>query len=160
MSTKTDYTVEEWNQLIVAPMMAGMSIIYADLSMKGFVTEGKAMKNAMQKTPADAPEQELVTSLVADIKAKPSDFWKSETKKISMKNDEETAVALQQISDTAAMLDGKAGAEEAAAYKQWVLFVAQTVAEAAKEGGLFSKKVLVSDKEKARIEEIKQALGA
>jgi hypothetical protein len=41
-----------------------------------------------------------------------------------------------------------------------LMSVAQATAEAAKEGRMFHKKVLVSDKEKAMLERIQQALNA
>ena len=48
----------------------------------------------------------------------------------------------------------KASAEDAEAYRTWVLAVGQKVAEAAKDGG-----VLVSDSEKALLKELSEALG-
>ena len=49
----------------------------------------------------------------------------------------------------------KASAEEAEAYRAWVLAVGQQVAEAAKDGG-----VLISGQEKALLKELREALGA
>lgn len=48
----------------------------------------------------------------------------------------------------------KATAEDAGAYRTWVLAVGQQVAEAAKDGG-----VLVSDQEQALLKELGEALG-
>jgi uroporphyrinogen-III synthase len=55
---------------------------------------------------------------------------------------------------SAAMALSKTTAEEAMAYKKWVLAIGQKVAEAAKEHG-----VAVSDPEKAVLSEISAALG-
>ena len=49
----------------------------------------------------------------------------------------------------------KATAEDAGAYRTWVLAVGQKVAEAAKDGG-----VPVSDQEKALLKEMEEALAA
>ena len=155
MTTQTDFTPEEWKQLIYAPLIAGSLIIGSDISVTGFVKEAKAMKEATLNY--EAADQSLVADLVADFVKRMEAKEKFEAPKFS--NEEEISAALKQISDAAATLEAKATPEDAKSFSQWVMNVAQATAEAAKEGGMFSKKVLVSDKEKAMLERIQQALG-
>ena len=66
---------------------------------------------------------------------------------------------MERIREAAAILKAKATPEEFDSFKAWVMHTAQVTAEAAKEGKAFHKKVRVSDKEKAMMERIQQALG-
>ena len=156
MTTQTDFTPEEWKQLIYTPLVAGTLIIGSDISVTGFVKEAKAMKETALNY--DATDQGLVADLIADFAKRMEAKEKFEAPKFS--NEEEIAAILKQISDEAVILEAKATPEETDAFRQWVMSVAQATAEAAKEGSMFHKKVLVSDKEKAMLERIQQALNA
>ena len=70
------------------------------------------------------------------------------------------AYLLEQLRSAATVLDAKATPDEAKGYKQWVVSVAVTVANAAKEGGFLGiGGELISDKEKAALESVSSALG-
>ena len=61
---------------------------------------------------------------------------------------------------SAAAIVGQKTPNEAAAYKSWLLQIANSVAEASKEGGFLGfGGVAVSDAEKATLSEIASALG-
>jgi hypothetical protein len=156
MTIQTDFTPEEWKQLIYTPFVAGSLVIGSDISVTGFVKEAKAMKESMMNYAA--ADQGLVADLIADFAKRMEAKEKFEAPKFS--NEDEISAALKQISDAAAILEAKAAPEEADSFQQWVMSVAQATAEAAKEGRMFHKKVLVSDKEKAMLERIQQALNA
>jgi hypothetical protein len=60
----------------------------------------------------------------------------------------------------AALIEKKAKPEEAQGFKQWLVTVAQRVAEAAKEGGFLGfGGTQVSEQETATIKELSTALG-
>ena len=68
---------------------------------------------------------------------------------------------LDELRAVAALLDTKAPAEDAAAFKTWLKEVAQKAAEAGTEGGFLGfGGVAVSDAEKATLSEIARALGS
>jgi hypothetical protein len=69
-------------------------------------------------------------------------------------------VALQGLRDVMAILVSKATAAEIAAVQEWLLFVAQTTADASKEGALGLVGPRVSEKEETALAEIKEALTA
>ncbi len=68
--------------------------------------------------------------------------------------------ARQGLRQAADLLDEKCLSEEAAGFKQWIMDIAQAVAEADKEGSHFGiGGVKVTNKEKAALAEIKSYLG-
>lgn len=69
--------------------------------------------------------------------------------------------ALEALRNVVAMLDDKAGVEEADGFKRWLANIAVVVAEAGKEdqGFLGMRGVMVNDAERAVLKEISDALG-
>ena len=75
------------------------------------------------------------------------------------------SLAGQQILDelraVIAIVSSKAGAEEIAAFKEWLLTTAQAAADAAKEGGFMGfHATQVSQGEKAMLDQVRTALQA
>jgi len=161
MSTKADYSEEEWTQLMMAPVNGGMYIIMADLHVTSMPGEMQGMFKSMIEQPVPEGAQELVGSLVEDFKAKAENKEKMETPDSSKQDPEQfKKKVMESLSSTAALLTEKSSEEEAAGYKQWLMGVAQATAEAGKEGGFLGiGGVRVSDKEKAALGEISTAIG-
>ena len=161
MTTKVDYTEEEWALLMQAPVTGGMLVIMADLHVTSMVGELKGMFKGMMEQPIPEGAQELLGSLLEDIKAKSENKEKMETPDTT--GEDAAAIKagmVQSISDVASLVDTKCSEDEALGYKQWFMGVAQATAEAGKEGGFLGiGAVRVSDKEKAMMKEISQALG-
>ncbi len=159
MTTKSDYTEEEWNGLMTAPVMAGTYIIAADVSITAMGKEMKGMLKAIQKQDVPEASRDLVGAVVADIVAKSSDKEKMEAPEME-KGPDGLQQILNGIVEATAVLETKSNPDEAAGYKQWVLQVAQATAEAGKEGGFLGiGAVRVSDKEKAALAKLKTTLG-
>ena len=161
MTTKADYTEEEWAQLLKAPVTGGMLVIMADLHVTSMVGELSGMFKGMVEQPAPEEAQDLLGSLLEDIKAKSENKEKMETPDTSGKDGAAVkAEMVQSLRDVASLVDTKCSPDEATGYKQWLMGVAEATAEAGKEGGFLGiGAVRVSDKEKAAMEEISQALG-
>lgn len=161
MTTKADYTEEEWKQLMQAPVTGGMLVIMADLHVTSMVGELKGMFKGMVEQPAPDGAQELLGSLLEDIKAKAENKEKMETPDTSSKDAAAVKVEMvQSLRDVTSLVDTKCSKDEASGYKQWLMGVAEATAEAGKEGGVLGiGAVRVSDKEKAVMKEISQALG-
>jgi len=161
MTTKVDYTEEEWAQLMQAPVTGGMLIIMADLHVTSMVGELKGLFQGMVEQPVPEGAQELLGSLLQDIKAKSENKEKMETPDTSGKDAAAVkAEMVQSLHDVASLVDTKCSEDEALGYKQWLMGVAEATAEAGKEGGLLGiGAVRVSDKEKAEMAEISQVLG-
>ena len=67
-------------------------------------------------------------------------------------------VAIQGLRDVMTILQAKATPEEISAFKDWLMYVANTTAEASKEGALGLLGPRVSDKEKSALDEIRSTL--
>jgi hypothetical protein len=161
MTTKADCTEEEWAQLMQAPVDVGMLVIMADLHVTSMVGEMKGMFKGMMEKPTPEGAQELVGSLLEDIQAMAEKKEKMEMPDTKGKDPAAvTAEFMQSLTDVASLVDEKCAEDEAVGYKQWLMGVAETTAEAGKEGGFLGiGAVRVSDKERAMMNEISLALG-
>lgn len=144
MTTKADFTEQEWNAVLEGPPSAGMIIVTA--SKGGTFREtfaiGKAYAEARKQHGASQLLDEIVT-------AKPEvDHTRYST------IDELKQHGLQHIRDAVEVLQAKATPEELEDYRRFVLAVAERVAHAHREDGME-----VSGPEQAAIDEISTALG-
>ena len=156
MSTKADYTKEEWDLIVKSPVMAAMAVIAASPSgpigvLKEMFAVGKGLWAG-----AEGTTNPLIGALVADLKAGARPAMPTERPQDLAHAKAQAIAACREV---AALLDRKAPAE-AEGFKRWLLGSAQGVAEAAKEGGVFGiGGVKVSEAEKAALAEVAQALG-
>ena len=159
MSVKDKFTPDEWKSLLAAPMLAAYAVAGAAPSgQEEFVREMAAVGEGVAEGERRAAEGSLLGAVLADIVANAEDERRGETEKVPV--GEVKGRALDACRAAAAALGAKADAAEAYEYKRWVLVVAEKVAAAAKEGGLFGLGgEQVSGGEIATINEIGEALG-
>ena len=158
MTTKTDFTAEEWEKLLEAPMSITMYIAVVSPSIFGSIKEAVSVaKNIAKKT------KEGTTELLSFILA---DFQDKETAKQAQPEFESKDPAsikqevLDELGAVVVLLDEKATAGEASEIKSWLYQVGVDTANASKEGGFLGiGAVRVSDEEKAALVEIAGALG-
>jgi len=156
MSTKADFSADEWDLLRTSPMMAGLLVIAASPSGPiGLVQESAAMGRMILEA-ATTAQTPLLKSLADDTKSSMS-FTKTPMGA--------TPAAIQQAATeilrrTSELLGTKATPEEATEVKEWLTKVAQATAEAAREGGFLGfGGTLVSEEEKAAIAKVSSTLG-
>ena len=156
MSTKADYTKEEWDLIVKSPVMAAMAVIAASPSGPiGVIKEMFAVGKGLWAG-AEGTTNPLIGALIADLKAGARPAMPTERPHDLAQTKTQAVAACREV---AALLDRKAPAE-ADDFKRWLLRSAQGVAEAAKEGGVFGiGGVQVSEAEKAALAEVAQALG-
>lgn len=158
MTTKSDYSEQEWELLLQAPIMAGTYIMVSDISVTAMAKEMKGMFKAMISTSAPPEAEALVASLVTDLQARSQDKEKLEQAEIEEGADP-LGQMLDQIGQALAVLDEKAP-QEKNGFCTWLMGVAQGTAEAGKEGGFLGiGAVRVSDKEKAALDKLSRYLG-
>lgn len=159
MSVKDKFTTEEWNGLLKAPMLVSYAVAGAAPSkQEEFVREMAAVAEGIIEGEHRAAKDSLLGAVVADIVANAEDERRGQTEKLSL--DEVKGRALDTCRTVAAMLETKVSPEEAYEYKRWVLVVAEKVAAAAKEGGIFGfGGEQISGSEIAIINEIGEALS-
>lgn len=157
MSSKSDYSAEEWSLLAKSPFMTGLIVSLASPSgITGVLSESLVVSKALIAASESQPEHTLLKDLVEDIKATKGQIAKAE----GLTPMNAKTAAPQSLQQAAALLSQKATPEEATAFKAWLKDIAKQSAEAAKEGGFFGiGGVQVSDAEKAALEQINTILG-
>lgn len=158
MSVKGNFTPEEWKNLLKAPMLAAYAVAGSAPSKKDdFIKEMAAVADGIVEGEQRAPKSSLLGEVVAEIIANAEDEQRGQTEKLSL--DDARSKALDTCRAAAAAVEAKATPEEAHEYKRWVLVVAEKVAAAAKEGGLFGfGGEQISGGEIATINEIGEAI--
>jgi hypothetical protein len=160
MATKADFTVDEWTQIQRAPFMAGLAVVAASPSGPfGVVKELFAVGRMLGAVKTQGTSNDLIKALVADIEAGAKDL--SAPAELKGKTPEQVKTyAIESLRQVAALIDKKTKPDEAQGFKQWLVSVAQKVAEAAKEGGFLGfGGTQVSEQEAATIKELSTALG-
>jgi len=158
MTTKTDFTTEEWDALLAGPLAASMYIVVASPSVFGSIKEIAAMSKELLTT-ADRPDlTELLRSMLSDYQNK--ETIKKVMPKVKGKPDEALDALRAYIEKAVALLNEKATAEESAQIRQWMYDLAIKTAEAAKEGGFLGiGAVRVSEAEKKALVDLAGILG-
>jgi hypothetical protein len=160
MATKADFTVDEWTQIQRAPFMAGLAVVAASPSGPfGVVKELFAVGRMLGAVKTEGTSNDLIKALVGDIEAGAKDL--SAPAELKGKTPEQVkSYAIESLRQVAALIDKKTKPDEAEGFKQWLVSVAQKVAEAAKEGGFLGfGGTQVSEQEAATIKELSTALG-
>jgi hypothetical protein len=149
MTTKADFTDEEWKLVLQGPTSAGLLVIASDRG--GSVRESFSMAKAYAEARQEHGDSELLDTIVS---AKP------EVDKARPSSPEELQErGLQHLRDAVALLEQKATPDEVEEYKRFIVTLAERVAEARKEGFLGLSGERVSEAERAAISEIEIALG-
>jgi hypothetical protein len=158
MTTKADFTSEEWDALLAGPLAASMYIIVASPSVFGSIKEVTAMTKELAKAVARPDNTELMRFMLADYQEK--DVIKRVSPNIKGKPDEVIAALRSSIEDAVSLLAQKATDEESEQIRNWMYELAVKTAEASKEGGFLGiGAVRVSDAEKKALADLAQILG-
>lgn len=144
MTTKADFTAQEWDVVLEGPPSAGMIVITSQRG--GTIRETFSMARAYAEARQHHGQSELLDEIVA---AKP-EIDRTRYGSPAELSDH----ALQHIRDAVALLEGKAEPAELAEYRSFVVTLAERVARAHSEG-----EEPVSENERSAIEAIKGALG-
>ena len=158
MTTKADYTDEEWAALRRAPLVAGMAISLADPG--GVIELTHETLAALKELSNPGSDLPLLVAVSQDALAM-SQQRHNPVGDFRPKGATAGQEILDEIRRVNAILEAKATPEEAAAFRAWLLRAAQAAADAAKEGGFMGfHAVRVSEGEKAMLDQLRHALGA
>ena len=132
MSTKNDYSAEEWKAITGAPVAAGMFVSLSDASGPiGIAKEALAVGRAIANSAGgDAPE--IVKSLAESVRA---GGGRPELPNVPTGDRARTKDALIGTLKTAVDAVERKSPSEAPGYKSWLTSVATKVSEASREGG-------------------------
>lgn len=157
MSTRADYTTDEWESLFAAAATAAAATMLADGNGPlGTRQELAAIEASFDQVRAHYPDNELIAILCG---ARTAEEAQSYTR-LHLSPENARNVALAACRRVVGVLEQRTTAQEAAEYKAWVLAVAHQVAEAAREGtGVRRNPDRVSDKERVMLDDLAAALG-
>jgi hypothetical protein len=160
VTTKEDFTEEEWTRIVRAPFIAGMAITLAD---PGGPIEATKETMATLKSATNPPSREqLVAEVALEIQSmtqqhqNPLKGWKP-TKDGPAPGQQ----ILDELRAVRAAVAAKATPEETEAFGRWMITSAQAAADAAKEGGFMGFRAeRVSEREQSMLDQIGDAVSA
>jgi len=142
MTSKSDFTTEEWQLILEAPPSAGMIVVTAQRG--GSFRETIAMAKAYVEARQQHGESELLDEIVAAKPERDHTHYHSP--------EELKRHALQHLRDSVGLLESKATPEEVDEYRRFIVTLCHKVAAAHREHGQE-----VSDPEEAAINDITEA---
>ncbi len=155
MGVKDSFTDAEWKNLLELPLAVGMTIIFASPSGPwGIYQESKELLQEPGRLASQSGSSGLVSALAVELQSKIKDIMKQQQDSIKHSSPEAFKAKTMENCKSAASVLSKTTADEANAYKRWVMELGQKVAEAAKEHG-----VSVTPEESAALKDISAALG-
>ncbi|HET7278343.1 MAG TPA: hypothetical protein VFJ22_09715 [Dermatophilaceae bacterium] len=160
MTTKSDFTEDEWRRIVRAPFVAGMAISLAD---PGGPIEATKETMATLKTATSPPSRE---QLLAEVALEVQGLVQEKQSPLAGYRPTGDGAppgeqVLEELRAVQALVSAKAEPEETAAFGRWLVAAAQAAAEAAKEGGFMGfGAVLVSEREEAMLEQVRAAVSA
>ena len=143
MTTRSTFTDDEWKTIAEGPVTAGMTVLTAEGG--GTFRETFALARAYTDARKQHGESELLDEIVS---AKPE----FDRHRYGSPDQLRTA-GMQRLDEAVALLQAKATPEELADYREFVVGLAQHVAEAHKEHGQ-----QISPAEQAALDEIRSHL--
>jgi len=158
MSTKNDYSAEEWKAITGAPLAAGLYITLSDASGPlGIAKEAMAVGRAItDSSSGDAPD--IVKAIAESVRSaggRPESPDVPRTDRAQMK-----LALIGALQNSIGAVAAKSPAE-AEAFKKWLLAVATKVAHASKEGGFLGiGGTEVSTEEQEALNELASGLGS
>ncbi len=145
MTTKADFTEEEWDEVLEGPPAAGLVVSMAERG--GSIREAFSIAKAY----AEAAKQHGGSELLDEITAARPELDRTRHSNFAELKEH----SLTQLRAAVSLLEGKVTPEEVEDYRRFVLAVAERVAAAKKEGD-----EPVSDAERTTIADIALAIGA
>ncbi len=144
MTSKSDFSTEEWQLILEAPPTAGLIVVTAQRG--GSLRETVAMAKAYVEARQQHGQSELLDAIVAANPQRDHTHYHS--------LDELKQHGLQHLRDAVALVGSKSTPEEVGEYRGFIITLSQRVAAAHREHGHD-----VSEAEQAAIDEIRAALG-
>jgi hypothetical protein len=159
VTTKSEFSEDEWSRIVRAPLVAGMAITLAD---PGGPIEATKETIATLKSATSPPSREqLLAEVALEIQAM------TQQKRSPLSGYRPAAdgppageQVLQEVRAVQALVAAKAEPEEATAFGRWLVTAAQAAADAAKEGGFMGFGARqVSDREEAMLDQVRAAVS-
>jgi hypothetical protein len=159
MTSKTDFSEDEWTRLKRAPFVAGMAISLADPGGPiELVKETAATLKTVRDATASGSRGELVDAIAQEVVGEARER-KNPLHDFKPKGALAGQQILEELTEVNRIVSAKAAPEEADAYRDWLRAAAQEAANAAKEGGFMGFKAeRVSEGEQRMLDKLGEVL--
>ena len=154
MTTKADYTNEEWDLLCSGPTLAGLGVTLLDPGLVSGLQEGAAISRAIHEARGRYADNALVQAVVDDFVAK-GDEVRALPEGTTSGSVLEKLVKIDAILDVKAKI-GDAEANEGIGYRNFLYQVADRAANAS--GGFFGLGEKVNEEEAYYLKKVKDIL--
>jgi hypothetical protein len=161
MTSKSDFSEEEWTRLKRAPFLAGMAISLADPGgpIEAFKETSATLKSVLAAAEGGG-EGELVNAIAGDVRNQAQERKNPLAGFKPSKGATAGVEILDELGEVNRIVSEKATPEEAEAVRLWLLAVAQEAANAAKEGGFMGFHAeRVSEGEQRMLDQLGRALA-
>jgi hypothetical protein len=154
MTSKQDFSDEEWTRIRRAPLVAGFAISVADPG--GPIELAKETMASLRSATLPPSQEELLASVALDVQAL-SQRKQNPLADFKPRSGQQVLEELRGVNE---IVTAKATPEEAEAFRRWLLTAAQGAADAAKEGGFMGfGGEQVSAGERQMMEQLRTTLG-
>jgi hypothetical protein len=157
MTSKSDFSEDEWAQVVRAPFVAGLVVSLSDPG--GPIEAGKEQMASIRGAMNPPSREELLTDVALDVQGM------TQKREHPLKGyrpaggGDPRETLLEELRATRLLVESKATSEEATAFNGWMVEVAQAAADAAKEGGFMGiGATRVSDREQTMLDRVRETL--
>ena len=154
MTSRQDFTDEEWARIRRAPLVAGVAISLADPG--GPIEVAKETVASLRSATLSPSQEELLAAVALDIQAL-AQQRKNPLGDFRPRSGQQVLEELRGVNE---LVTAKATPQEAEAFRRWLVATAQAAADAAKEGGFLGFGAeQVSAGEQQMLDQVRGALG-
>jgi hypothetical protein len=154
MTSKQDFTDEEWKRIRRAPLVAGFAISIADPG--GPIELAKETLASLRSATVPPSQEELLASVALDVQA----LAQQRQSPLGDFKPTNGQLVLDELRGVNELLTAKATPQEVDAFRGWLVATAQAAADAAKEGGFMGFGAeRVSAGERQMLDQVRAALG-
>lgn len=158
MTSKSDFTPEEWKTVVAAPLVASLYITMAAPSLFGSFSEVMTATNALVKGAQTPGENALQNAILAEFKE--MDTARAAQPSVESRDQANVLSELSgELGAAVTLINAKAAPAEALQVRQWIYDLAVKTANASKEGGFLGiGAVRVSEAETKALAELAKVL--
>jgi transcription antitermination factor NusG len=154
MTSKKDFTDEEWTRIRRAPLVAGFAISIADPG--GPIEVAKETMASLRSATLPPSQEELLASVALDVQA----LAQQKQNPLGDFKPTNGHVVWDEHRGVNEIVTAKASPQEVEAFRRWLVAAAQAAADAAKEGGVMGFGAeQVSAGEQQMLDRVRAALG-
>jgi hypothetical protein len=154
MTSKQDFSDQEWTRIRRAPLVAGMAISLADPG--GPIEVAKESMATLRSATVPPSQEELLTAVALEVQA----LAQQRQHPLGEFRPGSGQQVLEELRGVNELVAAKATPQEAEAFRRWLVAAAQAAADAAKEGGFLGFGAeQVSAGEQQMLDQVRAAVG-